>query len=187
MKQTLVGRSQQAADGRLLESDILGSLLGWERAILTVLDIDKVDLHLLLGTNTDNERRTFASSNDLVGVVDRLHEQTECALKLLDDGLGQSGEIDAWVLIVDILCELGNSFCVSLSLELETLALEESLQFLVVGDDAVVDNGELPFGVRSVVRIVSARASRIGPTDMRTANACPWSWDQISRTCEDGS
>jgi hypothetical protein len=53
---------------------------------------------------------------------------------------------------VDVLGELGNALSVGLGLELEALGLEESLQLLVVGDDTVVDNAELPVGVRSTLR-----------------------------------
>lgn len=160
VEQALVWRSQQAGAGALLERDILGRLLGSKRTFLSKLDIDKVDLHLLLGADTDAQWGTLAGGDDFVRVVDGLHEQAECSLKLLDDGLGQGGEVDAGVLIVDVLGELGNGLCVGLGLESEALALEQSLQFLVVGDDTVVDNGELPFGVGSAVIGCQPRSAR---------------------------
>jgi hypothetical protein len=135
----------------LLNGDILGSSLGRESGVLVgVLNIDEVDLHAALGLDTDNEGRTLSGGDDLMGVVDGLDEKTVSTLELLDDSLGQVGETNGRVLVVDVLCELGNALSVGLSLELETLGLEESLKLLVVGDDTVVDDGELPVGVRSV-------------------------------------
>jgi hypothetical protein len=51
------------------------------------------------------------------------------------------------VLVVDVLGQLGNALGVGLGLEAEALALEEGLQLLVVGDDTIVNDGELPVGV----------------------------------------
>jgi hypothetical protein len=51
------------------------------------------------------------------------------------------------VLVVDVLGQLGNALGVGLGLEAEALALEESLQLLVIGDDTIVNDGELPVGV----------------------------------------
>ena len=85
-----------------------------------------------------------------MGVVDGLEKQTEGALELLDDRLGQDGELDIWVLIVNVLGELRDSLSICLGLEPEALALKQRLKLLVVCDDTVVDNGELPLGVRPV-------------------------------------
>jgi hypothetical protein len=127
---------------------VRGALGGESGALVVVLDIDEVDLHLLLCADTDDEGRTLAGSDDLVGVVDRLDEETEGALELLDDGLDERGEAELGVLAVDVLGELGNGLGIGLGLELVALALEENLQLLVVCDDTVVDDGELPGGVR---------------------------------------
>jgi hypothetical protein len=54
------------------------------------------------------------------------------------------------MLRVDVLGELGNGLGVGLGLKLEALAFEEGLEFLVVGDDAVVDDGEFPIRVGAV-------------------------------------
>jgi hypothetical protein len=54
------------------------------------------------------------------------------------------------VLVVEILCEFGNTFGIGFSLELESLRSQESLKLLVVGNDTIVDDGEFPSGVRSV-------------------------------------
>jgi hypothetical protein len=82
-----------------------------------------------------------------MGVVDRLDQETKGTLKLLDDGLDKRGEAQIWVLAVDVLCELGDGLGVGLRLELEALALEQGLELLVVCDDTIVDDGELPVGV----------------------------------------
>lgn len=128
---------------------MLRGLLGREGSISIKFDINKVDLHLLCGANTNDQRRTLTGGDNFVGVVNRLHQKTESTLQLLDDGLGEGGEVDAWVLIVDVLGELGNSLSVGFGLEAETLRFEQYSQFLVVGDDTVVNDGELPFGIRS--------------------------------------
>jgi hypothetical protein len=82
-----------------------------------------------------------------MGVVNRLDQETKGSLKFLDDGLDERGEAQVGVLGVDVLCELGDGLCVGLRLELEALALEQRLELLVVCDDTVVDDGELPVGV----------------------------------------
>ncbi len=51
------------------------------------------------------------------------------------------------MLIVEVLGQLGDALGVCIGLEAETSSLQESLQFLVVGDDTVVDDGELPLGI----------------------------------------
>jgi hypothetical protein len=157
VKEGLVGGTEKARVGSekvvLLDGDILGSSLGGEGGILVrVLNIDEVNLHTALGLDTDNERRTLSGGDDLMGVVDGLDEKTISTLELLDDSLGKVGEANGRVLVVDVLGELGNALSVGLGLELEALGLEESLQLLVVGDDTVVDNAELPVGVRSTLR-----------------------------------
>jgi hypothetical protein len=82
-----------------------------------------------------------------MGVVDRLDEKTKSTLELLDDSLDERWEAQVWVLRVDVLCELSNGLGIRLRLELEALALEQGLELLVVCDDSVVDNAELPVGV----------------------------------------
>jgi hypothetical protein len=143
-------RGSQKAGRRLLDSSVLGGLLRRKSTLFGELDIDKVDLHLLGGTHTDDQRGSLTGSDNLMGVVDGLEQQTESTLELLDNGLGQDSEFNVRVLIVEVLGELGNALGIGLSLKAEALALQEGLQFLVVGDDTVVDNRELPGGVRSV-------------------------------------
>ena len=147
VEQALVRRSQEVVG--LLEGNVLGSSFGGKRASIAKLDIDKVDLHLSLCTDTNDQRRTLTGSDNLGGEVDRLEQQTEGALELLDDGLDEGGEIDVRVLVEDVLGQLCDGLGVGLGLESEALGLEQSSQLLVVGDDTIVNDGELPLGVRS--------------------------------------
>jgi hypothetical protein len=102
--------------------------------------------------------------------VDRLHKQAECTLELLDDGLAESGEVDVGMSIVEEFGEFGNAFCVCVGLELEALAFQQSFKFFVVGNDTVVDDGELPVGVRSAT--VSPSCSCISPPVV--PHLCGW-------------
>lgn len=138
--------------GGLLEGGVLGGLLGGEGRVFGVLDVDEVDLHLLAGADTDDEGRTLTGGDDFMGVVNGFEKETESTLEFLDEALGQVSEFDVWVEVVEVLCQFGDTFCVGFGLEAETLALEKGLEFLVISDDTVVDNGELPSGVRSVAR-----------------------------------
>lgn len=49
--------------------------------------------------------------------VDGLEQETESALKLLDDGLGEGDEVDVRVCLVDVLGELCDGLSVGLGLE----------------------------------------------------------------------
>ena len=160
VEQRLVGSYAQEAvrrkktSGGLLDSNILGSSLSRQGLIISVLDIDEIDLHALLSLDTDNEGRTLASSDDLVGVVNALDQKTIGTLELIDDGLGEIGEADSGVLVVKILGELGNALGVGLGFKLETLALKQSLELLIVRDDPVMNDRELPVGIRAVICLV---------------------------------
>lgn len=147
----------------LLKSDVLaGALGGKSLAVLSELDVNKVDLHLLLGLDTNDERRTLAGSDNLAGEVDALHEQTESALQLLDNGLDKAGEVEAGVLVEDVLGQLGNGLGVGLGLKAHALGLEESPQLLVVGDDTIVNDGKLPLGVGTVGVAVDPAGRAVG-------------------------
>lgn len=161
VEEGLVGGAEQGGDekavgalGGLLEGDVLGGGLSRQSTavLVGVLDIDEVDLHALLGLDADDERRTLASGDDLVGKVDRFDEQAVGALELGDDGLGQVDKVEVGVLVVEVLCELGNALSVGLGLKFVALGAQEGLKLLVVGDDSVVDDGKLPGRVRSVWR-----------------------------------
>lgn len=82
--------------------------------------------------------------------MDGLEQETEGALELLNDSLHEGGEVNVGVLVEDVLGQLGNGLGIRLSLELKALGLEQGSQLLVVGDDTIVDDGELPLGVGSV-------------------------------------
>jgi hypothetical protein len=147
VEQALVGRSQEVVG--LLEGNVLRSSFSRKRAGIAKLHIDKVDLHLSLCANTNDQRRTLAGSDNLGGEVDRFEQQTKGTLELLDDGLDKGGEVDVRVLVKDVLGQLGNGLGVGLGLECEALGLEQSSQLLVVGDDTIVDDGEFPLGIGS--------------------------------------
>lgn len=148
VKERLVWRSEESAG--LSQSNVLLCALSGKSTLLVVLNVNEVDLHLLLCLDTNDKRRTLAGSNDLVGVVDRLDEETKGALELLDDGLDKDGERNVRVLIVDVFGELGDRLSICVGFELEALALQQCLQFLVVGDDPVVDDRKLPVRIRPV-------------------------------------
>jgi hypothetical protein len=66
------------------------------------------------------------------------------------------------VLVEDELGQLGNGLSVGLGLEAHALGLQEHPQFLVVGDDTVVDNGELPLRVGAVRVAVEPAGRAVG-------------------------
>lgn len=82
-------------------------------------------------------------------VVDGFHQKTESTLQLLDDCLCQICEANGWVLVVDVFGQLGNALGIGLGLESESLCGQEGLEFFVVGDDSIVDDGELPVRIGS--------------------------------------
>lgn len=149
VKKALIRRGQAVLRTglKVLQRHILGSLLSRQRAVLGVLYINKVHLHLAGSLDTDNERRTLAGGNDLVGVVNRLKKQSESSLKLCDDGLGKGRHVNVRVLVVDVLSEDSNALSVGLRLEVLALALQQNLQLLVVGDDTIMDNGKAVGGI----------------------------------------
>lgn len=153
VEQALVRRGQEVVG--LLEGNILGSSFGRERTSITKLHVNKVNLHLSLCADTNDQGGTLAGSDNLRGEVDGLEQKTEGALELLDDGLHEGGEVDVGVLVEDVLGQLGDGLGIGLSLESEALGLEQGSQLLVVGDDTIVDDGELPLGVGSAWGLVS--------------------------------
>jgi hypothetical protein len=73
--------------------------------------------------------------------------------QLLDDSLDErsEGQVSIGLFsVIDILCELGNTLSVSLALKDIAILLQDSLELLVVGNDTVVNDGELAGSVRSV-------------------------------------
>jgi len=80
-------------------------------------------------------------------IVDALDKEAISSLELVDYCLCKISEADIGVLVVEVLGELCNAFGIGLGLKSEALALEKGLEFLVIGNDAIVDDGELPVGV----------------------------------------
>lgn len=133
------------------------------------LNIDKVDLELLGGLDTHQQGRPTAGSHQLIGVVDALEDEGKSALQLLHDSLGEVGEAKLLIAlrIINIFTQLGNSFGISLGLENKTLVLQQGLDFLVVGDDAVVNHGELVLGVGAMrMGVAGAGLTMRCPTGM---------------------
>lgn len=133
----------------LLKSHVLRRSFGGKggAAVVTKLDVDKVNLHTARSLDTNDERRTLAGSDDLVGVVDGLDQQSVGTLKLLNNSLGKLSKANGLVLVVDVLGELGNALSISLGLKLEALGGEKGLKFLVVCNNTVVYDAEFPSGV----------------------------------------
>lgn len=148
VEERLVGGCKAGTEksaGVVLDRNVMRGSFGREGgSLLRVLDVDEVDLHPPLRLDANDERGTLTSSNNFMGIMHRLDQQAVSALKLLDDGLGKIGEANALILVIEILGKLSNALGIGLGLELEALAGEEGLQLLVVGDDTIVNNGELP-------------------------------------------
>ena len=53
--------------------------------------------------------------------------------------------------VEEVFGELCNALGIGLGLKAETLALEEGLELFVVGDDTIVNDSELPLGIRAVL------------------------------------
>ena len=92
-------------------------------------------------------------------IADGFEKESEGALQLLDDSFSKRSEFDVWMFVVEEFSELGNTLSVCLRLKAEALGFQKSSQFLVVGNDTVVDNRELRLWV-GPIRIPSAIFSR---------------------------
>lgn len=79
-----------------------------------------------------------------------LDKETKGTFEFLHDGLCEDGEVNVRLLVEQILGKFSDALGIGLCLEPEALALQESSEFLVIGDDSIVDNGEFPVQVRSV-------------------------------------
>ena len=55
------------------------------------------------------------------------------------------------MLVVQVFRELRNTLGIGFGLESESLALQQSAELLVICNDTIVDDGELPFGIRSFI------------------------------------
>lgn len=54
------------------------------------------------------------------------------------------------MLVVQVFCQLGNALGVCFCFEAEASTLKESPQFLVIGDDTIMNDGKFPLGIRPV-------------------------------------
>ena len=69
--------------------------------------------------------------------------------------------------LIDIFGKLSNAFGISISFECDTLLFKKSLDFLIVGDNTVVYDGEFVFGVGTVrMRIDLRRLTMGSPTSV---------------------
>jgi hypothetical protein len=101
--------------------------------------------------------------------VDRFNNETVGTLKLLDNLLGQIRKVRLVInamlldmLVVNKLCELGNSLSVSFRLKSIALGLKERLNFTVVGNDTIVDNDKLILRVRALGMAVNSLGLTVG-------------------------
>lgn len=108
-----------------------------------------------------------------MGVVDRFEEQTESTLELFDDSLCEGSKVNVRMGVVEELCEFGDTFGVGVGFELEALTFEESLEFFVVCDDTVMDDRELPLGIRS--KVCQPTGSLV--TSLFLAYLCGWQFN----------
>lgn len=134
------GDGEEAAGG-------LRSRLALERVVgvsgTGKLDVDKVDLELLLGLDTNEDGGTTASDDDLVGVVDRLEDERERSLELHDHALDERGEADLLALlrVVEVLGEDGGDLGIGVGLEDVAALLEDEAELLVCrkeGDERIL-------------------------------------------------
>lgn len=74
------------------------------------------------------------------------------------------------MLLIEVVDQLGDDLCVSVALELEPFVLEENLDHLVIGQDAVVDDQEGVLLVRTLgVGVYLARDAVGGPAGVSDA------------------
>ena len=113
-------------------------------------NVDEINFELLLGLDTNKERRTTTGGDDFVGIMARLEDERERTLKLLQDRLDELSEAQTLVglLAVDVLAEDRDGLSISLGFKVIATLLQKETQGDRVRDDAVVHNRELSLGVR---------------------------------------
>ena len=128
------------------------------------LDIDEVNLELLLGIDTNQERTTTAGGDNFVRIVGGLEDECERALKLLRHSLDELSEAETLIglRVVDVLCQNRDCLCVGLTLKLVTALLQDETKSSSIGDDTVVDDDELVGGVRADWVAVDVRGRAVG-------------------------
>jgi hypothetical protein len=80
----------------------------------------------------------------------------------LDKGMEAYRLARSLLLVKQVQRQLGGAFRVSLALKLVALLLEERPDVLVVGDDPVVDDGELVLGIAAMRMRVDRRGLSVG-------------------------
>jgi hypothetical protein len=127
-------------------------------------------LELLLGLDANENRGTSLANHDFIWVMYRFADQSKGALELLDDRLDELRKVQmlAVLLVPQILGQHGDDFRVGVALKLVASLLQEQADLLVVGDDAIVNDGKLGREVRAVRmavdsgRLAVRRPSRVG-------------------------
>jgi hypothetical protein len=131
----------------------IGKLTGIGNLLISLLasefNVNKIDLELLVGLHTDQERRTAAGGYDFIGIVLRLEDKGEGTLELLENGFDELGEGDTlvWLRVVDIFGKDGNGLRVGLALKLVTAVLKDEAEGGGIGDDTVVYDDEIAGGI----------------------------------------
>lgn len=100
--------------------------------------------------DSKNHGRSSLDGNDFVRVSRALDDESESSLKAVRNSSQQLDERNLGVLVVEVLAQLGNNFSIGLRFEDESLLEELVLEFLVVGDDTIVNSDEFVVSVRSV-------------------------------------
>ena len=137
------------------------------------LDIDEINLELLLGLDTDQERRTTTGGDNFVRIVGGLEDECEGALKLLQHSLDKLSEAETLIglRVIDVLGKDGNSFSVGLRLKLVSALLENETEGSSVGHNTIVNDRELGFGIRlQGVAVDDRRGTVSGPTSVGDGN-----------------
>jgi hypothetical protein len=117
----------------------------------------------LLGCfDTDQKRGATTGSDKLLWKMGAFKNQSKCTFlairkeyQFFDNRLNQIGKRQrnptiTLLSIINVLCKLGDTFCISFRFKSKAKLLEDSTQFLVIGDNAIVNNGKLVFRIRSV-------------------------------------
>ena len=102
-----------------------------------------------------------------------LEDERKGALELLEHGLDQRGECDALVGfgVVNVFQEDCNRLSVGVGLEFVASLLQYQPEFIRVGDDAIVHDGEVAVGVGSDgMAVPFRRGSVCSPSRMRDAD-----------------
>lgn len=135
------------------------------------LNIDKINLQLLIGLDTDQEGGTTTSSDNFIGEVRRLEDEREGTLELLEDGFDQLGEREAFgtaLRVENVLGEDSDGLGIGVALELVATFLKDLPQLGTVGDNAVMDENEFRVRIRTNrVTITFRRGTMSRPSCMR--------------------